>query len=190
MTLATNALGENWKWSRAKQRVVFALQVSRWRNHLNLELAKRGKVGITKYIVPLQVFLSLAFRQFKWITNALGWKLERCWTVNRGDLSPVESCEGARLRSSSIRPVGDLLTHFPDIWCTRYLPYFLKLITAASCLTLVPLTLVNLCRHFPKVMNVLARDRRRQGGTYAALIPSRVVERAQFKCCWMLEKGW
>ncbi|VDO72117.1 unnamed protein product [Heligmosomoides polygyrus] len=41
-----------------------------------------------------EVFLSLAFRQFKWITNALGWKLERCWTVNRGDLSPVESCEG------------------------------------------------------------------------------------------------
>ncbi|WKX98657.1 hypothetical protein Q1695_013949 [Nippostrongylus brasiliensis] len=41
-----------------------------------------------------EVFLSLAYRQFKWITSVLGWKMERCWTVNRGELSPVESCEG------------------------------------------------------------------------------------------------
>ncbi|KAJ1350897.1 hypothetical protein KIN20_006811 [Parelaphostrongylus tenuis] len=41
-----------------------------------------------------EVLLSFAYRQFKHVTNALGWKLERCWTVNRGDLPPVESCEG------------------------------------------------------------------------------------------------
>ncbi|VDM55941.1 unnamed protein product [Angiostrongylus costaricensis] len=41
-----------------------------------------------------EVLLSFAYRQFKRITNTLGWKLERCWTINRGDLAPVESCEG------------------------------------------------------------------------------------------------
>ncbi|EPB68528.1 hypothetical protein ANCCEY_12382 [Ancylostoma ceylanicum] len=40
------------------------------------------------------VILSFAYRQFKALTNGLGWKLERCWTVNRGEMAPVESCEG------------------------------------------------------------------------------------------------
>ncbi|XGW15299.1 hypothetical protein V3C99_001072 [Haemonchus contortus] len=41
-----------------------------------------------------EVILSYAYRIFKRTANALNWKMERCWTVNRGDLSPVESCEG------------------------------------------------------------------------------------------------
>ncbi|KAE9419640.1 hypothetical protein Angca_009801 [Angiostrongylus cantonensis] len=41
-----------------------------------------------------EILLSFAYRQFKRIINTLGWKLERCWTINRGDLAPVESCEG------------------------------------------------------------------------------------------------
>ncbi|EYC21743.1 hypothetical protein Y032_0018g3506 [Ancylostoma ceylanicum] len=41
-----------------------------------------------------EVILSFAYRQFKALTNGLGWKLERCWTVNRGEMAPVESCEG------------------------------------------------------------------------------------------------
>ncbi|KAK6744074.1 hypothetical protein RB195_011024 [Necator americanus] len=41
-----------------------------------------------------EVLLSFVYRQFRALTNGLGWKMERCWTVNRGELSPVESCEG------------------------------------------------------------------------------------------------
>ncbi|CAJ0598550.1 unnamed protein product [Cylicocyclus nassatus] len=41
-----------------------------------------------------EVILSFAYRQFKTLTNVFGWRLERCWTVNRGELDPVDSCEG------------------------------------------------------------------------------------------------
>ncbi|KAF8357545.1 dpy-19 [Pristionchus pacificus] len=42
-----------------------------------------------------EVVLSYFYRNFKAITDKMGWRVQTCWQVNRGgDLPPVESCEG------------------------------------------------------------------------------------------------
>ncbi|GMT18785.1 hypothetical protein PFISCL1PPCAC_10082 [Pristionchus fissidentatus] len=42
-----------------------------------------------------EVVLAYFYRNFKAITDKMGWKVQACWQVNRGgNLAPVESCEG------------------------------------------------------------------------------------------------
>lgn len=41
-----------------------------------------------------EVILALLYRPFRAFAKSANWQVETCWQVNRGDLRPVESCEG------------------------------------------------------------------------------------------------
>ncbi|EGT51533.1 hypothetical protein CAEBREN_00998 [Caenorhabditis brenneri] len=41
-----------------------------------------------------EVILAFLYRPFRAFAKSANWQVETCWQVNRGDLRPVESCEG------------------------------------------------------------------------------------------------
>ncbi|PIC40487.1 hypothetical protein B9Z55_011813 [Caenorhabditis nigoni] len=41
-----------------------------------------------------EVILAFLYRPFRALAKSANWQVETCWQVNRGDLRPVESCEG------------------------------------------------------------------------------------------------
>ncbi len=43
----------------------------------------------------LQIILGAGFRIYESVAQTMNWKTKECWKINRGDLSPVMSCEGS-----------------------------------------------------------------------------------------------
>uniref|UniRef100_A0A8R1I1F4 C-mannosyltransferase dpy-19 n=1 Tax=Caenorhabditis japonica TaxID=281687 RepID=A0A8R1I1F4_CAEJA len=41
-----------------------------------------------------EVFLAFLYRPFRAFAKSANWQVELCWQVNRGEMKPVESCEG------------------------------------------------------------------------------------------------
>jgi len=42
----------------------------------------------------LQIIIGAGFRIYESVAQSMNWKTKECWKINRGDLSPVMSCEG------------------------------------------------------------------------------------------------
>jgi len=59
----------------------------------------------------LQIIIGAGFRIYESVAQSMKWKTKECWKINRGDLSPVMSCEGN----------GDPGVNFTIILCAAFL---------------------------------------------------------------------
>lgn len=50
--------------------------------------------AVKKFNIHPEIIIGFLYQQFMNITNHFGWKTSTCWSVDRGDIEPIISCEG------------------------------------------------------------------------------------------------